>query len=121
MLAHGKVGGLNQRRFVVEIARPVAPADVEGAAAYIARRLSMDEGRIRTLLSNRTGPVSRDVLADKADAIAKVFGEAGLHARSAVGVAALPLGVPARRLWRASNSRRWRKRLDRARRARSAE
>lgn len=38
----------------------------------------MDEGRIHTLLSNRTGPVTRDVLADKADAIAKVFGEAGV-------------------------------------------
>lgn len=78
MLSHRKVGGLSQRRFVVEIARPVAPADVERAAVYIARRLSMDEGRIHTLLSDRTGPVTRDVLADKADAIAKVFKEAGV-------------------------------------------
>lgn len=78
MPSRRKVGGLNQRRFVVEIARPVPAGDVEQAAAYVARRLAIDEGRIRTLLNGRTGPVTRDVMADKADAIAKVFSEAGV-------------------------------------------
>lgn len=38
-----------------------------------------------------------------------------------ITLAALPLGIPVRRLWRIAQRRRWRKRLDRTRRARSGE
>src|SRR5690606_7986294 len=41
-------------------------------------RLGMDRQRIRTLLAGRTGPVTRPVLADKADSIAEVFTAAGV-------------------------------------------
>ena len=47
-------GGLNQPRFVVEIARSVPAQDVGRAASYIAGRLGIDEARIRTLLGGRT-------------------------------------------------------------------
>lgn len=76
MLARRKAGGLNERRFVVEITRPVPAGQLESAATYVAQRLGIDVARIRTLLDGRIGPVSRELVAEKAQAIAKVFGEA---------------------------------------------
>ena len=78
MLFCRKAGGLNERRFVVEIARPVPDENLETAAAYVAQRLGIDVARIRTLLAGRTGAVSRELAVQKAEAIAKVFGEAGV-------------------------------------------
>lgn len=78
MLFRRKVGGLSERRYVVEIARPVPGDDVEAAAKYVANRLGIDVARIRTLLGGRTGAVTRELIAEKAEAIAKVFGEAGV-------------------------------------------
>src|SRR5690606_29893319 len=78
MLFRRTAGGLNERRFVVEIARPVPDENLETAATYVAQRLGIDVARIRTLLAGRTGAVSRELAVQKAEAIAKVFGEAGV-------------------------------------------
>lgn len=69
---------MSERRYVVEIARAVSDDRIESAADYVAMRLGMDRQRIRTLLAGRTGPVTRPVLADKADSIAEVFTAAGV-------------------------------------------
>lgn len=75
----GKAGGVSEQRFVVEITRPVPPDKVATVAARIAGRLRLDLERIHTLLDGRVGPVTRPVLADKADSIAEVFAEAGVR------------------------------------------
>jgi len=69
---------MSERRYVVEIARAVSDDRIESAADYVALRLGMDRQRIRTLLADRTGPVTRPVLAEKADSIAEVFTAAGV-------------------------------------------
>lgn len=69
---------MSEQRYVVEITRPVAPERVERVSYRIADRLSVPVERILTLLDGRAGPVTKPVLADKADAIAEVFGEAGV-------------------------------------------
>lgn len=69
---------MSERRYVVEIARAVSGDRIESAADYVAMRLGMDRQRIRTLLAGRTGPVTRPVLAEKADSIAEVFTAAGV-------------------------------------------
>lgn len=53
--------------------------EVDAVAALVAERLRMDAVRIRTLLDGRTGPVTRPIRADKADAIARVFADAGVE------------------------------------------
>lgn len=70
---------MSEQRFVVEVARPVPATEVDAVAALVAERLRMDAGRIRTLLDGRTGPVTRPIRADKADAIARVFADAGVE------------------------------------------
>ncbi|MFO7544708.1 MAG: tetratricopeptide repeat protein [Trueperaceae bacterium] len=70
---------MSEQRFVVEVARPVPAAEVDAVAALVADWLRMDAGRIRTLLDGRTGPVTRPIRADKADAIARVFADAGVE------------------------------------------
>lgn len=69
---------MSERRYVVEIARAVSDDRIESAADYVAARLGMDRQRIRTLLAGRTGPVTRPVLAEKADSLAEVFTAAGV-------------------------------------------
>lgn len=70
---------MSERRFVVEVTRPVPAADVGGVSTRIAERLEMDPQRIHTLLHGRKGPVTKPVLPDKAAAIAEVFMEAGVE------------------------------------------
>lgn len=79
MRVNGKVGGVNEERFVVEITRPVSPDKVAAVAERIASRLRLDLDRIHTLIDGRVGPVTRPVLAEKADSIAEVFAEAGVR------------------------------------------
>ncbi len=76
---NGKAGGVSEQRFVVEITRPVPAEKVGKVAERIAARLRLDLERIHTLLDGRVGPVTRPVLADKADSIAEVFAEAGVR------------------------------------------
>ncbi len=69
---------MEERRYVVEISRPLGSDLVAAASDAIAARLEMEAERIRTLLSGRVGAVTRPVLHEKALVIAKVFGEAGV-------------------------------------------
>src|SRR5690554_1579934 len=82
--------GMDEQRYVVEITRPVPPEKVGQVAQRIAERLSVPQERIVTLLEGRVGAVTKPVLADKADAIAEVFAEAGVR----VMVAAAPVDPP---------------------------
>lgn len=70
---------MDEQRYVVEITRPVPPEKVEQVAQRIAERLNVPVDRIVTLLDGRMGEVTKPVLADKADAIAEVFAEAGVR------------------------------------------
>lgn len=81
---------MEEQRYVVEITRPVPPDKVAQVAERIAARLNVPHERIVTLLDGRTGEVTKPVLADKADAIAEVFAEAGVR----VVIAAARLDPP---------------------------
>ena len=70
---------MDEQRYVVEITRPVPPGKVGQVAQRIAERLNVPVERIVTLLDGRMGEVTKPVLADKADAIAEVFTEAGVY------------------------------------------
>lgn len=69
---------MSERRYVVELTKPVPGTELTTAAGQIARRLGLDVGRVVTLLKDRVGPVTKPVLASKADAIAQVFQDAGV-------------------------------------------
>lgn len=69
---------MSERRYVVELTKPVPASRLPSASQEIARRLGLDVSRVVTLLKDRVGPVSKPVLAAKADAIAAVFLEAGV-------------------------------------------
>ncbi|HEX7000440.1 MAG TPA: tetratricopeptide repeat protein [Trueperaceae bacterium] len=70
---------MSERRYVVELTKPVPGAELQSAAERVAGRLGLDVGRVLTLLKGRVGPVTKPVLAEKADVIAQVFQDAGLH------------------------------------------
>lgn len=67
---------MDERRYVVDITRPLDSGLVAAASQAIASRLEMEPERIRTLLEGRVGAVTRPVLHEKAVLIAKVFAEA---------------------------------------------
>jgi hypothetical protein len=69
---------VSERRYVVELTKPVPASKVASASQEIARRLGLEVSRVVTLLKDRVGPVTKPVLAAKADAIAAVFQEAGV-------------------------------------------
>lgn len=71
-------GELSERRYVVELTKPVPSSRLPAASQEIARRLGLEVARVVTLLKDRVGPVTKPVLATKADAIAAVFQEAGV-------------------------------------------
>ena len=70
---------VNQRACVVEVVEQVADADVAIVAARVGERLSMPAERVRKLIEGRTGPITRALRADKADAIAQTFEAAGVR------------------------------------------
>jgi len=70
-----------QTRFVVEVSEPVPGERVGDVAARIAARFDMDVGRVRKLLQDRTGAVTRPLSRDKADRIAGAFRDAGVAVR----------------------------------------
>jgi len=72
-------GGVSERRYVVELTKPVPGTELQAAAERVAGRLGLDVGRVLTLLKGRVGPVTKPVLAEKADVIAQVFQDAGVH------------------------------------------
>jgi len=77
---------------VVEVREPVAGELVDEIAERIAERFAMDAKRVRKLLSGRIGPVTKPVLEEKADLIARAFRDAG------VAVSVRPADAPAGRL-----------------------
>ena len=70
---------VNQRACVVEVVEQVSDADVAIVAARVGERLSMPAERVRKLIEGRTGPITRALRADKADAIAQTFEAAGVR------------------------------------------
>lgn len=86
---------MEERRYVVEISRPLSPDLVATASDSIAGRLEMEAERIRTLLGGRIGAVTRPVLHEKALVIARVFGDAGVAVTvREVILEADPIGQP---------------------------
>lgn len=81
-----------QTRFVVEVSEPVPGDLVNEVAERIADRFAMDARRVRKLLAGRTGPVTKPVLEEKAELIARAFADAG------VSVSVRPADEPAERL-----------------------
>ena len=89
---------MSERRYVVELTKPVPASRLPSASQEIARRLGLDVSRVVTLLKDRVGPVSKPVLAAKADAIAAVFLEAGVDVAIYDAAATRPTGAsPPRR------------------------
>ena len=63
---------------VVEVTEIVPAEDVPYVAARVAERLGMPLERVRKLIDDRTGPITRPLRPDKADAIAQTFEAAGV-------------------------------------------
>ena len=77
--------------------RTGAAASPPGAAASTSRRCDSVVGVVKVVgfVASAAGFTAQPgVINGASDVLAEVFGEAGRHARSAVGVAELPLGAP---------------------------
>ena len=66
------------RPCIVEVIRIVPADDVPVVAARVAERLGMPVERVRKLIDGRTGPITKALRPDKADAIAQTFEAAGV-------------------------------------------
>jgi hypothetical protein len=64
---------------VVEVIELVPDADVAIVAARVGERLGMPQQRVRQLIERRTGPITRALRPEKADAIAQTFEAAGVR------------------------------------------
>lgn len=69
---------VEEERYVVEVSMPVPADEVGEVAERIAERLRMDAARVLKLVDRRTGPVTKPLARDKADAIADTFEECGV-------------------------------------------
>jgi hypothetical protein len=69
---------VSEKRFVVDVCERVPDDRVSEVAGRVAERLRMDASRARTLLEGRVGALTRPVLWEKADVIARTFAEAGV-------------------------------------------
>ena len=69
---------IEPRTCVVEVTQIVPADDVPYVAARVAERLGMPFERVRKLIDGRTGPITRPLRPDKADAIAQTFEAAGV-------------------------------------------
>lgn len=67
-----------QRTCIVEVTEIVPAEDVPFVAARVAERLAMPVERVRKLIEARTGPITRPLRPDKAEAIAQTFEAAGV-------------------------------------------
>lgn len=70
---------MNLRACVVEVVQRVPDVDVAIVAARVAERLSMPSERVRKLIEGRTGPITKALRPDKAEAIAHTFQAAGVR------------------------------------------
>ncbi|MEI2711771.1 MAG: RidA family protein [Nocardioides sp.] len=96
MIAVGKVGAEVDEDTAYECAKQCA---LNALAAIKAELGSLDDVKrvVKVVVFVASAPdfVGQPKVANGAsEFLGEVFGEAGVHARSAVGVAALPLGVP---------------------------
>ncbi len=66
------------RTCVVEVTQVVPADDVPYVAARVAERLGMPLERVRKLIDDRTGPITRPLRPDKAEVIAQTFEAAGV-------------------------------------------
>jgi hypothetical protein len=67
-----------QRTCIVEVTEVVPAEEVPFVAARVAERLAMPVERVRKLIDARTGPITRPLRPDKAEAIAQTFEAAGV-------------------------------------------
>ena len=80
---------------VPEVAKPVAayvPALQQGNLVYTSGQLPMRAGSLAA--TGKVGTGEGQVINGASELLGKAFGDAGVHARSAVGVAVLPLDAP---------------------------
>ncbi len=66
------------RTCVVEVTQVVPADDVPYVATRVAERLGMPLERVRKLIDDRTGPITRPLRPDKAEVIAQTFEAAGV-------------------------------------------
>ena len=69
---------VDPRMCVVEVTQIVPADDVPYVAARVAERLGMPLERVRKLIDDRTGPITRSLRPDKAEVIAQTFEAAGV-------------------------------------------
>lgn len=80
-----------ETRFVVEVSEPVPAERVGEVAARIAAGFAMDVDRVRKLLRDRTGPVTKPLPQDKAERVARAFRQAGVAVRLVPSAAGGPI------------------------------
>lgn len=92
----GRVGEDVSTEDAVAAARQCALNAIAAAAAVAGGVDSLDRVvKVTGFINSAAGFTDQPkVLNGASELLGEVFGEAGIHARSAVGVAALPLGVP---------------------------
>lgn len=93
------VTGLVGREVTPEVAQELARTCALNALAAIAAVVDLDTVvrvvKVVGFVASAEGFVAQPTVVNGASTLlAEIFGEAGVHARSAVGVAALPLGSP---------------------------
>lgn len=93
------VTGLVGREVTPEAAQDLARTCALNALAAVAGVVDLDAivriVKVVGFVASAEGFVAQSLVVNGASTLlAEIFGEAGVHARSAVGVAALPLGAP---------------------------
>lgn len=83
---------VDQQRYVVRITHSLSPERVTRVAEVVADELAVPVDRIVTLLHDRVGPVTKAVLAEKAEIIASAFAAAGVPIEVVEATADSPVG-----------------------------
>lgn len=95
LIARGLVGGDVDLEVAVECARQCALNALAAAATVCALDRVVQVLRVTGYVASAPGFEAQPAVVDGASGVLlAAFGEAGRHAREAIGVAALPLGAP---------------------------
>ena len=95
LVATGKVGGEVGAEEAYELARTAALNAVAAVGSVVDLDDVVQVVKVGVFVASASGFTGQPGVANGAsDLLAAAFGEAGQHARSAVGVAELPLGSP---------------------------
>jgi enamine deaminase RidA (YjgF/YER057c/UK114 family) len=95
MLAHGLVGSAVQPDLAKELARTCALNGLAAVDALVGLDNVVRVVKVVGFVASAPGFTGQPgVVNGASELLAEVFGEAGTHARSAVGVAVLPLDAP---------------------------